>query len=207
MSPRNQGSLLSFLQKGALRRSRLHGTPPMSDYQPKGGLARARDVLENEIMSPSVAKSDREWWACHEIEQLRQDVKDWTGRYNAMGAMVDVQAGRAAGAEAELAKYRFTYCHFCEREHPGAAVCEAQPTADPPQNCDWPFCGCDPYAARVLATISECGLILVDAPPPEAPKHDPDRRGWGEQHATDCKCPACESYAETLRETMKHDPR
>ena len=34
--------------------------------------ARARSQLEREIMSPSVAKNDREWWAMNEIERLRE---------------------------------------------------------------------------------------------------------------------------------------
>ena len=30
---------------------------------------------------------------------------------------------------------------------------------DPPQDCDWPFCGCDPYAAKVLEAVSESGYV------------------------------------------------
>ena len=26
---------------------------------------------------------------------------------------------------------------------------------DPPQDCDWPFCGCDPYATKVLDVLEE----------------------------------------------------
>ncbi len=26
---------------------------------------------------------------------------------------------------------------------------------DPPQDCDWPHCGCDPYADKVLAALQE----------------------------------------------------
>ncbi len=29
------------------------------------------------------------------------------------------------------------------------------------QDCDWPFCGCDPVADRVLAAIQESGLKIV----------------------------------------------
>ncbi len=39
--------------------------------------------------------------------------------------------------------------------------CKAQPTADPPQDCDWPFCGCDPGADKVLDAIAESGFVLV----------------------------------------------
>lgn len=30
-----------------------------------------------------------------------------------------------------------------------------------PQDCDWPWCGCDPHAERVLAAIDEQGLKIV----------------------------------------------
>lgn len=30
-----------------------------------------------------------------------------------------------------------------------------------PQDCDWPWCGCDPVANRVLASIQEQGLKIV----------------------------------------------
>ena len=32
-------------------------------------------------------------------------------------------------------------------------TCKARPTADPPQDCDWPNCGCDPYANKVLDAL------------------------------------------------------
>lgn len=33
--------------------------------------------------------------------------------------------------------------------------CKANRTADPPQDCDWPFCGCDPYASKVVDAVAE----------------------------------------------------
>jgi hypothetical protein len=30
-----------------------------------------------------------------------------------------------------------------------------------PQDCNWPWCGCDPLADRVLAAIQEQGLVIV----------------------------------------------
>lgn len=29
------------------------------------------------------------------------------------------------------------------------------------QDCDWPFCGCDPYASKVLDAIAESGFKIV----------------------------------------------
>lgn len=40
--------------------------------------------------------------------------------------------------------------------------CKARASAtDPPSDCNWPFCGCDPAADKVLAAIQECDLVLV----------------------------------------------
>jgi hypothetical protein len=52
------------------------------------------------------------------------------------------------------------------REQPTQAFeCKARTgKADPPQDCDWPFCGCDPAAERVLTAIQESGLKLVREP-------------------------------------------
>jgi hypothetical protein len=41
----------------------------------------------------------------------------------------------------------------------GPWKCKANPTADPPQDCDFPFCGCDPNAINVIETLQESGWI------------------------------------------------
>lgn len=33
------------------------------------------------------------------------------------------------------------------------------------QDCDWPVCGCDPYASKVLDAIAESGFVIVRAYP------------------------------------------
>ncbi len=35
--------------------------------------------------------------------------------------------------------------------------CKANRTADPPQDCDWPHCGCDPNAEKVIEALIEEG--------------------------------------------------
>jgi len=41
-------------------------------------------------------------------------------------------------------------------------TCAARAAAtDPPQDCDWPFCGCDPYASKVIDTLDECGKLTL----------------------------------------------
>jgi hypothetical protein len=39
------------------------------------------------------------------------------------------------------------------------AFCKAQPTADPPSDCDWPACGCDPAASAVVEALQEQGKL------------------------------------------------
>lgn len=40
-----------------------------------------------------------------------------------------------------------------------AFVCKAQRSADPPQDCNWPHCGCDERATAVLVALEEEGLL------------------------------------------------
>ena len=35
--------------------------------------------------------------------------------------------------------------------------CKANPTSDPPQDCDAPFCGCNPAWQECIAMLIECG--------------------------------------------------
>ena len=57
------------------------------------------------------------------------------------------------------------------REQPKYFECKARYSGtaggNPPQDCDWPMCGCDPVANRVLSSIHESGLEIVkkDNPP------------------------------------------
>lgn len=37
--------------------------------------------------------------------------------------------------------------------------------ANDPQDCDWPFCGCDPKADAVIEAIQESGFTLVKVKP------------------------------------------
>lgn len=48
-------------------------------------------------------------------------------------------------------------------DQPTAAwKCKARTSSLPdPQDCDWPFCGCDPHAQSVLDSISESGMQIV----------------------------------------------
>ena len=38
--------------------------------------------------------------------------------------------------------------------------CGASKSMDPPQDCDWPVCGCDPYADKVIAALQESGMMV-----------------------------------------------
>jgi hypothetical protein len=39
--------------------------------------------------------------------------------------------------------------------------CGARNTSSEPQDCDWPFCSCDPAANKVMAAIEESGFSIV----------------------------------------------
>ena len=45
--------------------------------------------------------------------------------------------------------------------------CFARRSTDPPQDCDWPFCGCDPRATEVLVALQECGMLKLRGAPVE----------------------------------------
>ncbi|MDD5358304.1 MAG: hypothetical protein PHX80_04105 [Candidatus Nanoarchaeia archaeon] len=42
--------------------------------------------------------------------------------------------------------------------------CKANNTADPPEECDWPFCDCDPFATKIIEAIDESGLSIIREP-------------------------------------------
>lgn len=46
---------------------------------------------------------------------------------------------------------------------PASFKCKARRTADPPEDCDWPTCGCDPYADKVIAALEESGKLAAPA--------------------------------------------
>lgn len=55
-------------------------------------------------------------------------------------------------------------CFVCEhsarlRAEPPFTCKARQGHADPPQDCDWPMCGCDPYADKVIAALQEAGKL------------------------------------------------
>ena len=54
---------------------------------------------------------------------------------------------------------------------PDQFECKARKSAsDPPQDCDWPFCGCDPYADKVIEAIEESGRLALPAWQPDVRK-------------------------------------
>jgi hypothetical protein len=51
--------------------------------------------------------------------------------------------------------------HFTEHV---AFTCRAQ-KSDPPQDCDWPLCACDPHAESVIRTLDDRGATIVNKAP------------------------------------------
>lgn len=66
-------------------------------------------------------------------------------------------------------------------------TCKARASAsDPPQDCDWPGCGCDPVADKVLEAIGEAGFEIVRANTlQEGSCQQPNPVQGGEQHELD----------------------
>lgn len=55
---------------------------------------------------------------------------------------------------------RFGLAHSRNWPEPKAWKCKAHRSADPPQDCNWPLCGCDPYADKVIEALSESGAFI-----------------------------------------------
>ena len=56
------------------------------------------------------------------------------------------------------------------QEPPNSFACKArQGLSDPPADCDWPTCGCDPYADKVIAALEESGKLSGTSEPPKEP--------------------------------------
>lgn len=49
---------------------------------------------------------------------------------------------------------------------PASPICAARKgLPDPPQDCDWPLCGCDPHAEKVIEALKEAGKLAQAVPP------------------------------------------
>lgn len=53
-------------------------------------------------------------------------------------------------------------------------LCGANRSADPPQDCNWPLCGCDEHAERVITALREADM-LRPALSPGAERIEADR--------------------------------
>lgn len=40
--------------------------------------------------------------------------------------------------------------------------CMANFYSDPPQDCNWPFCGCDPKTNQIMSQLQECGIATTE---------------------------------------------
>lgn len=87
----------------------------------KASQARPKASLEQEIMDPSIAKNDREWWARTEIERLRVDV-----------GLLDAECKQHV---AEIKQLR-------EELHPKPHPRDCLASEVPGASCQWPDCDC-----------------------------------------------------------------
>jgi hypothetical protein len=75
--------------------------------------------------------------------------------------------------DADLAVIRQGAQPFAQEERAFTCVVRRAGKTDPPQDCDWPFCGCDEHATKVIATLQECGWG-PNAPSPSRPTETPN---------------------------------
>src|SRR5580765_4432377 len=57
-----------------------------------------------------------------------------------------------------------------------AALNQGSAGGNDPADCDWPMCGCDPHADKVVAALHEQGLIVANDPE-EAPTRPREQEG------------------------------
>lgn len=69
------------------------------------------------------------------------------------------------------------------------------------QDCDWPVCGCDPYASKVLDAIEEGGFKIIRD---EAWDHQAPSATLAAHHGATGENMTDPDYAEALRLIRKH---
>lgn len=55
-----------------------------------------------------------------------------------------------------------------------------------PQDCDWPVCGCDPYADRIIEALDERGFLVAPAPSPPRTAGKSENGGGGVSRVLVC---------------------
>lgn len=113
-----------------------------------GRLYRASDIR-------ALASADKE------AELHRARIEEMAGERHLLHSSVGKEDrfwGCSRGPCKAAAEYlRGNRPWYCGARHAGTAG------GNDPQDCDWPFCGCDPAANRVLEAVEESGRF-VEAP-------------------------------------------
>jgi len=88
-----------------------------------------------------------------------EDVYPWA---NVMQDRGFIRSSWFKAAEAAI----LAYLQHTRAAAPSGWTCaaRAQGNTDPPADCDWPVCGCDPYAGKVIAALQESGALPATAP-------------------------------------------
>lgn len=99
-----------------------------------------------------------EWWIApiEATEGMHAAARDWSIR----------KYDKAVGKDGSAGCYK---AMRLAAPAPQGWQCKAKPTADPPQECGWPTCGCDPYADKVINALDEMGAFA-----PAPPQWQPD---------------------------------
>jgi|SRR5580704_2431728 hypothetical protein len=107
------------------------------------------------------------------LEQLRAELHGFNLGLERAAKLVAPRVGEIIAADIRALEYPKEELAVLDKpatSDPEAASwkCKAQRTADPPQDCGWPGCGCDPYADKVIAALFEGnpGMSAMPSRPP-----------------------------------------
>lgn len=114
------------------------------------------DRLQSAVVSPT------------QLDRFYPAIREWRDQSGVSAVVFPVSDVAELVAEIErLTTPRFT--------------CQARKTTDPLQDCDWPCCGCDPYADKVIAALEESGKLKSSAVSPTDPTQEQlELNGWRE---------------------------
>lgn len=107
-----------------------------------------RDILERQVHSLPGMREALEWYGeqarlarlIHSGGEAGRHALAADGGKRARAVLSETEAGRACKARA------------------------GRTDANDPQDCNWPVCGCDPHADKVIAALDEMGLLAALAP-------------------------------------------
>ena len=94
-------------------------------------------------------------------EPAREYLREWSANYKKHGDLAIVDW---SGSQLEYHLANFAARQAAQPTSEQQWKCKARSAnmgANDPQECNWPMCGCDPYADKVIAALQEHGIIFA----------------------------------------------